>query len=149
MKVSSGYWYEPATLLARLARLAACNRVRARLLFDVIVWSRKDPASESAIRALRLAATSMLSAERERGPIAKRSRRATASKRLRIEALESAASLARHSIKPGRTSPSFRISDCADMDGPHTRPNSKPDTSNDFVARPEPATGCLDMVNSS
>ena len=147
--VGGGYWYEPDTLLARLARLAACNRMRARLLFDVIVWSRKEAASASAIRALPLAATSMPLEERDRGPMAKRRSRAMASRRLRIEALESAASLARHSIKPGRTSPSLWMSDWVDIMSPIGGANSKPIPQMTSSLVQSPSAGCLDMVNSS
>jgi len=80
------------TLVTRLAKLAACKPTRARLVFDDIVWSKKTVASESAMRAWRQAARSLLSAGRQRGRIARRSSSSIASKRLKIEAVESVAS---------------------------------------------------------
>jgi hypothetical protein len=101
-------------LLTRRAKVAACNRIRARL-FDVIVWSRNGAASDSADRALRLATTSMSLVGRLRGPMARRSKRSIASRRLKVEAVESVASLPKHTTKPGRTSPLFCASDSAVM----------------------------------
>jgi hypothetical protein len=101
-------------VLTKRAKVAACKRMRARL-FDVIVWSRNGAASDNANRALRLATTSMLLAGRLRGPMARRSKRSIASRRLRVEAVESIASLPKHSTKPGRTPPFICASDSTVM----------------------------------
>ena len=100
----------PDSSPTNLAKLAACKRMRARL-FDSITWCKKGAASESAILAFRLAATSVLSAERLRGPMARRKSISIASRRLNAETLESVATLSKHSTKPGRTSPFFWTSD--------------------------------------
>ena len=123
--------YQPETFLTSSAKLAACKRIRARLSFDVIISSKKETVSESAIRARRQAVTSAPSAERERGPVASRSNRSTASKRLKIVAVESAASLSKHWIRVVRLSPFPWTSDTT------------------VIRRPsKPGPGCRDVVNS-
>src|SRR5580704_13305000 len=88
--------------------------MRARS-FDSITWCKKGAASESAILASRLAARSVLSAERLRGPMARRRSISIASRRFNAETLESVATLSKHSIRPGRTSSFFWTSDPAVM----------------------------------
>ena len=80
-----------------------------------------------------------------------RSSRSIASRRLKIDAVESVTSLPKHSIKPGRTSPFFWTANSAVMDESLIGlARLDVSTSTDFGdGRQNPGAGCLDVVNNS